>query len=182
MLSTPFLMEHTARMALLWSADALSLSRPRTSRSAGQSLASMQRSAAGHKPCGGSSGIDGSKSLELQLCHLTTFATTCAHSVALPRGRLAMSCRTLVATTMLPEAPLPRSKRSTRALDGLVCFEPRRGSSASQAALAYAAGRVAAGWGCMADMLTQLFESPYSVRVSIHLPERVGSDWEENRP
>ena len=69
MLSTPFLMEHTARMALLWSADALSLSRPRTSRSAGQSLASMQRSAAGHKPCGGSSGIDGSESLELQLFH-----------------------------------------------------------------------------------------------------------------
>ena len=52
MLSTPFLMEHTARMASMWSADAMSVSCPRTSRSAGRSLASrhagasLQRSAA----------------------------------------------------------------------------------------------------------------------------------------
>ena len=52
MLSTPCLMEHTARMASMWSADAMSVSCPRTSRSAGRSLASrhagasLQRSAA----------------------------------------------------------------------------------------------------------------------------------------
>ena len=138
MLSTPCLMENTARMALLWSADALSVSRPRTSRSAGQCLASrhagasLQRSAAGHRPSGGSSGIDGSVALELELFH----------DVYAQCGIAALSVSFVVSDAGCHDdaagsatAPLPRSK-----------WSPWTGSSASQA-LAYAAGRSRAQQG-----------------------------------
>ena len=133
MLSTPCLMENTARMALLWSADALSVSRPRTSRSAGQSLASrdagasLQRSAAGHRPSGGSSGIDGSVSLELQLFH----------DVYAQCGIAALSVSFVVSDAGCHDDATGSAPSSEQAVasDGLVCFAGARLCSRAQQAV-----------------------------------------------